>query len=131
MRHPGWLDDARKGSISGVSSPLVSVITPAHNVAPWIGEAMDSVLAQSESRFGYLVVDDHSGDGTADIVRERAAGDGRVRLLGLARASRRPAAPTAWARTRSPGWKRVTALLTSTTSPAMSEPMTKGYVIQG
>lgn len=81
MRHPGWLDDARKGSISGVSSPLVSVITPAHNVAPWIGEAMDSVLAQSESRFGYLVVDDHSGDGTADIVRERAAGDGRVRLL--------------------------------------------------
>ena len=44
---------------------LVTVITPAYNVGPWIGEAIDSVLAQTESRFEYLVVDDGSTDDTA------------------------------------------------------------------
>ncbi|HXV94168.1 MAG TPA: glycosyltransferase [Pseudonocardia sp.] len=61
--------------------PLVSVITPAYNVGPWIGAAVDSVLAQTERRFEYLVVDDGSTDETAEIVRARTAADDRVRLL--------------------------------------------------
>jgi Glycosyl transferase family 2 len=63
------------------SAALVTVITPAYNVAPWIGEAIDSVLAQTERRFDYVVVDDGSTDGTPDIVRERAARDSRIRLV--------------------------------------------------
>jgi len=60
---------------------MVSVITPAYNVAPWIGQAMDSVRAQTEGRFEYVVVDDGSTDETADIVRSRAAVDPRIRLI--------------------------------------------------
>ncbi|GAA1860662.1 hypothetical protein GCM10009836_46030 [Pseudonocardia ailaonensis] len=57
------------------------MITPAYNVGRWIGEAVDSVLAQTERRFEYVVVDDGSTDDTADVVRERAARDPRVRLV--------------------------------------------------
>jgi glycosyltransferase involved in cell wall biosynthesis len=60
---------------------LVTVITPAYNVGPWVGEAIDSVLRQSEQRFEYIVVDDGSTDDTADVVRSRAATDDRIRLI--------------------------------------------------
>ena len=62
-------------------APLVSVITPAYTVGPWIGQAMDSVLGQSERRIEYLVVDDGSTDDTAEIVAERATTDPRLRLI--------------------------------------------------
>ena len=64
-----------------IDAPLVSVVTPAYNVGPWIGQAMDSVLGQKESRLEYVVVDDGSTDDTAAIVAERAARDPRVRLV--------------------------------------------------
>ncbi|GAA4545734.1 hypothetical protein GCM10023175_26180 [Pseudonocardia xishanensis] len=60
---------------------MVSVITPAYNVAPWIGQAIDSVRTQTEGRFEYVVVDDGSTDDTADIVRARAAVDPRIRMI--------------------------------------------------
>jgi glycosyltransferase involved in cell wall biosynthesis len=63
------------------TAPLISVITPAYNVAAWIAEAIDSVLAQTEGRLEYVVVDDGSTDNTADIVAERAARDPRLRLI--------------------------------------------------
>ena len=62
-------------------APLVSVVTPAYNVGPWIGQAMDSVLNQSESRIEYVVVDDGSTDDTAAVVAERAERDPRLRLV--------------------------------------------------
>ena len=63
------------------NSVLVTVITPAYNVGPWIGEAIDSVLAQTETRFEYLIVDDGSTDDTAAVVRARAERDPRIRLI--------------------------------------------------
>lgn len=60
---------------------LVSVITPAYNVEPWIGGAIDSVLAQTEGRFDYVVVDDGSTDRTADVVERKARTDSRLRLV--------------------------------------------------
>jgi glycosyltransferase involved in cell wall biosynthesis len=62
-------------------SPLVTVITPAYNVAEYIGETIRSVLAQTEPRFDYLVIDDGSSDGTATVVQELARRDARVRLI--------------------------------------------------
>lgn len=59
----------------------MTVVTPAYNVGRWIGDAIDSVLAQTETRFEYVVVDDGSTDDTADVVRSRAALDPRVRLV--------------------------------------------------
>jgi glycosyltransferase involved in cell wall biosynthesis len=62
-------------------APRITVITPAYNVGRYIGEAMDSVLAQSVRDFEYLVVDDGSTDNTSDVIRERAAADPRVRHI--------------------------------------------------
>jgi glycosyltransferase involved in cell wall biosynthesis len=81
---------------------LVTVITPAYNVGPWIGEAVDSVRRQTEGRFEYVVVDDGSTDDTARIVRERAALDDRIRLVQVPNGGSGAARNVALARARAP-----------------------------
>jgi glycosyltransferase involved in cell wall biosynthesis len=63
------------------SPPLVTVVTPAFNVAKYIGEAIDSVLRQTATDFEYIIVDDGSTDKTVDIAVARAGVDPRVRLV--------------------------------------------------
>jgi len=60
-------------------SAEVTVAMPARNVAPWIGAALDSVLAQEGIALEVIVVDDASDDGTGDVARQHA--DARVRVL--------------------------------------------------
>jgi glycosyltransferase involved in cell wall biosynthesis len=62
-----------------MSAPLVSIVTPAYNAAPYIGATARSVLAQSYANWEWLIVDDGSTDNTADIAE--AIGDPRVRLI--------------------------------------------------
>jgi len=49
-------------SISQTERPAVSVIVPAYNVAPFIGEALESVLAQSFTDYEIIVINDGSPD---------------------------------------------------------------------
>lgn len=53
-------------------SELVSIITPAYNAASYIGEAIDSVLAQEYDSWEMLVIDDASEDDTSRIVASYA-----------------------------------------------------------
>jgi glycosyltransferase involved in cell wall biosynthesis len=50
-----------------VSSLLVSVIIPAFNAEPWIGETLQSVLDQTYEDLEILVIDDGSTDRTANV----------------------------------------------------------------
>lgn len=59
--------------------PLVSVLIPAWNVAPWLAECLDSVLAQSLENFECIVVDDGSTDNTAQVTKSFA--DPRIRII--------------------------------------------------
>ncbi|HET7313109.1 glycosyltransferase family A protein [Salinisphaera sp.] len=73
--------------------PRVSVLIPAFNAGRYIGEAIESVLAQSWTDFELIVVDDGSSDDTAAVCAARARADSRVRLISQQRNRGRP-----WAR---------------------------------
>jgi len=65
----------------GLGRPEVSVLIPARNEERGIAAAVESALASEDVDAEVLVLDDGSTDRTADLVREIAARDGRVRLL--------------------------------------------------
>ena len=56
---------------------------PAYQAERWIGDTLETVLAQTSPPDEVVVVDDGSSDGTADVVR--TFGD-RVRLVQQANA---------------------------------------------
>ena len=64
--------------------PTVAVVVAARDEEARIGRCVDALLAQDypADRLTVVVADDHSADGTAGVVRQRAAASGgRVRYL--------------------------------------------------
>ena len=61
--------------------PAVSIIMPAYNVEPYVGDAIQSALAQTFTDFELIVVDDGSTDGTAQVVRALSPTDSRIKLV--------------------------------------------------
>jgi len=65
------------------------VLITVYNGAPWIGEALDSALAQQGTDLEILVVDDGSTDATPEILDRRAAlAPGRIRVMTIEHAGR-------------------------------------------
>jgi hypothetical protein len=61
--------------------PLVSVILPARDEAAAVGDAVRSHLGQSYGAIEVIVVDDESGDGTAERAAAAGGGDPRLRIM--------------------------------------------------
>ena len=66
-----------------MNKPNVSVITPVYNAEKFLKETIDSVLKQTYKDYEYLLVDDCSTDSSADIVKEYAENDNRVKYIKL------------------------------------------------
>jgi len=68
---------------SGEQAPHLTVIVPARDEEANIGRCLQSLLAQDypARRLGILVVDDHSADATAAIVRALAARHRQIALI--------------------------------------------------
>ena len=66
--------------------PLVSVIMPMYNAAPYVGEALASVLQSTYRPIEVVVVDDGSSDDSLSIAQAFAAEHPEVRVLHQANA---------------------------------------------
>jgi len=60
-------------------SPKVSVVMPVYNGAPYLGAAIDSILAQTLADFEFIIIDDGSKDDSAAVIRRYA--DPRIRFF--------------------------------------------------
>ncbi|HAP03774.1 MAG TPA: teichuronic acid biosynthesis glycosyl transferase, partial [Lachnospiraceae bacterium] len=59
----------------------VSIITPCYNGAKYIGETIESVLAQDYKDWEMLIVNDGSSDNSAEVISSYAEKDPRIRLI--------------------------------------------------
>jgi hypothetical protein len=66
---------------AGTAPPAVSVLIPTRNEASTIRAAVEAALQSVQVCLEVIVLDDHSTDATAAIVRDIAARDQRVRLV--------------------------------------------------
>ena len=76
--------------------PRVAIVVPARNEAAVIGESLPSLLGQDyPGPFSVILVDDHSGDGTAEAALRAAGGEsgGENERLSLLQA---PDLPASW-----------------------------------
>ncbi len=62
-------------------SPLVTLIVPVYNVAPYLKNCLDSIKAQTYREFEVFLVNDGSKDASPDICRAYARSDNRFRLI--------------------------------------------------
>jgi glycosyltransferase involved in cell wall biosynthesis len=62
------------------ANPLISVVMPVHNALPFLGESIRSILEQTLSDFEFVILDDASTDGSAEVLREWSRRDKRIHL---------------------------------------------------
>lgn len=58
--------------------PKISVLVPAYNVAPWLPDCLDSILAQTYQNLEIIVINDGSTDNTRSILERYIQKDGRI-----------------------------------------------------
>lgn len=58
---------------------MISVIIPAYNAEAWLGESLQSLIAQTYKDWEAIVVDDGSKDNTAEVAKQLA--DQRIRIV--------------------------------------------------
>lgn len=61
--------------------PLVSVIIPVHNSAPYLEQCLNSILTQTYTNLEIICIDDASSDDSPSILKRFAKQETRIRLL--------------------------------------------------
>lgn len=63
-----------------MSLPLVSIIIPVYNSAPYLAECLDNILIQKDTPLEIIAIDDCSTDNSWSLLRRYAQKDQRLRL---------------------------------------------------
>ncbi len=66
------MNELDKNAASTVNRPLISVVMPCYNAAPYLAEAVGSALGQSYSNVEVVIIDDDSQDGSGEIAERLA-----------------------------------------------------------
>lgn len=66
-----------------MKSPYITVVMPNYNGHRFVGQAIDSVLAQTYHNFELVVVDDCSKDDSLQLINQKAQNDSRIRIIAL------------------------------------------------
>jgi len=69
----------------------VSVVMPVYNAERYLAAAVESVLGQTHRDFAFIIVNDGSTDGSAEILRRYAGADSRIILIDQANQGGGPA----------------------------------------
>ena len=62
------------------NADLISILMPTYNVAPYVEEAVKSILHQTYQHLELIIVDDCSTDGTYEILQKISQTDSRIKL---------------------------------------------------
>ena len=63
-----------------MSSPTFTVLVPTYNHASYVGQALDSLIAQTDPDWEAIVVNDGSTDDTREVLEGYATKDSRIRV---------------------------------------------------
>jgi glycosyltransferase involved in cell wall biosynthesis len=62
-----------------MNGPLISVIMPVYNTAPFLKEAIESILHQTEKDFELIIINDASTDNSLEVIH--SISDPRIRMI--------------------------------------------------
>jgi len=74
-------------------TPVVSIVMPAYNAAPYIEQTIESVIKQTFKNWELLVINDCSTDNTVEVVERCQSVDSRIKLFNLDKNRGAPAGP--------------------------------------
>jgi glycosyltransferase involved in cell wall biosynthesis len=80
-RKPGRRRKGGQHADMSTSTPAISVLLPVYDAGRFLAPAVESILSQTFADFELIAIDDGSHDGSAEVLAQFAARDGRIRVF--------------------------------------------------
>lgn len=64
-----------------MGQPVVSVVMPVYNAEAYVGEAIESILAQTFDNFELIILDDGSTDRSGQVLKQYQQRDARIKII--------------------------------------------------
>src|SRR5262249_3441313 len=78
-----WRPPSRDTCGEGLIMAAIDVLMPVRNGIGFLGESIESIIAQSYTDWRLLILDHGSSDGSADLGRRYAERDRRIHVLSM------------------------------------------------